>query len=81
MEIIWNHTGKHKPILVLGIEVYTKGRPTSTKGKPTKWAETRPRISKPAQILGDFWATFWAGGFPPKPISRFYIFGSVNIYI
>jgi hypothetical protein len=71
MEIIWNHKGKHKPILVLGIEVYTKGRPTSTKGKPTKWAETRPRISKPAQILGGFWATFGRlfvrAGFRPSP--------------
>jgi len=58
-------------LYVLSIEVCTKGRPTSTKGRPTKWAETRPRISKPAQSLGGFWATFGRlfgrAGFRPSP--------------
>ena len=37
-------------------------------GNPPKNFKTRPKFGR---VLGDFWATFWAGGFPPKPISNF----------
>jgi hypothetical protein len=68
----------HAHLYVLSIEVCTKGRPISTKGKPKKWAETRPRISKVAQILGDFWAgfgrLFGRAGFRPSPSLIFFVF-------